>query len=77
MHKVFNARFFGGPILCGYKIDVSTTQSCINFSALKSLSKLWPIKMVFELNMDNNTAWTSRKERDTFANVFSDMPEYL
>lgn len=75
IHNVLSARFFGGPILCGYKMDVSTTQLCISFNALKSLSRLWPIKMVFELNMDNRIAWTSRNVRVTLANVFSDIPE--
>lgn len=77
MHNVFNARFFGGPILCGNNIDVSTTTSCINFNAFRSLSKLWPMSTVFELNIDNSTACTSRNVRVSFRNVSSEIPENL
>lgn len=77
MHNVLSALFLGGPILWGNSTDVSTTTLCISFNDFKSLSKLWPINIVCELNIDINIAWTSLRVRVSLANISSVMPEYL
>lgn len=77
IQSVFNALFFGGPILCGNNTEVSTTKLWINFNAFKSDSKLCPINIVFEWNIESMTAWISRRVLFSFFNMASVMPEYL
>ncbi len=52
----FKARLYGLPILCGKTTEVSTTDWCSSLSAFRSLSRLWPIRIVRLLNMDRSTA---------------------
>lgn len=52
-------------------------RATFTFSANKSLSKLWPIRIVSVLNILKRTAWTSRRVIDAFSRSASVTPENL
>jgi len=58
--RFFNALLCGYPLRCGNIMLVSTTVSWISFKALKSLSRLWPTRMVLSENIVRSVACTSK-----------------
>lgn len=75
--RFFSARFCGYPFLCGNIMLVSTTVSWSNLRALKSLSRLWPTKIVLSENIVRRVACTSKRVVVTFFISSSVIPENL
>ena len=72
--SVLSARLYGGPILCGNTIAVSTTRECSSLTARRSDSRLWPTRMSRAATWNSSCACTSRSVVRTPARSVSLMP---
>ena len=60
----------------GYARAVSTTRRCTIFRATRSLSRLWPIRIVSSAISSSRAAWTSSMRVVTPAMCSTEMPLY-
>lgn len=66
---------YGGPALCGNRMEVSIQLRCTIRSVLRSFSSAWPTSIVLESMSESRDSRTDERVRTAFECVSSVIPE--